>query len=178
MKQNELKENAGSRHRRKRVGRGPGSGHGKTSGRGNKGQRARSGRGIHSGFEGGQMPLVRRVPKRGFYHLRKREYLQINVEYLNRFEAGEKITPESLKERGLIKGSKNLVKVLGRGELTRKLEVTAHAFSRGAIHKIEAAGGKVEVLGLRQADGRHQILDLKNENRQESSKNKGLHRKV
>jgi large subunit ribosomal protein L15 len=102
------------------------------------------------------MPLVRRVPKRGFYHLKKREYIQINVEYLNQFEAGAKITPASLKERGLIKGSKNLVKVLGKGELTRKLEVTAHAFSRGAIHKIEAAGGKVEVLGLRQADCGHQ----------------------
>ncbi len=93
------------------------------------------------------MPLVRRVPKRGFHHLRKKEYALVNVEHLNRFEAGGRITPEGLKERGLIKRSKDLVKVLGKGELTKKgLEVTAHAFSQGAIHKIEAAGGKVEVI--------------------------------
>jgi len=113
MKLNELRPQPGSRHRRKRVGRGPGSGHGKTSGRGHKGMGARSGGKVHSGFEGGQMPLVRRVPKRGFYHLRKREYILINVEHLNRFEAKEKVDLESLQEMGLIKKSKNLIKVLG-----------------------------------------------------------------
>ncbi len=149
MKLNELKPQPGSKHRRKIVGRGPGSGHGKTSGRGHKGARARSGAKVHSGFEGGQMPLVRRVPKRGFYHLRKREYALINVERLNQFEAGVKITPEGLREMGFIKKSEGLVKILGKGELTRKgLEVTAHAFSRGAINKIEAAGGKAEVIKL------------------------------
>ncbi|NOX97838.1 MAG: 50S ribosomal protein L15 [Nitrospirae bacterium] len=147
MKLNELRPQPGSRHRRKRVGRGPGSGHGKTSGRGHKGMGARSGGKVHSGFEGGQMPLVRRVPKRGFHHLRKREYILINVEHLNRFEAKEKVDLESLQEMGLIKKSKNLIKVLGKGELTKEgLEVTAHAFSRGAVHKIEAAGGKVEII--------------------------------
>ena len=93
------------------------------------------------------MPLVRRVPKRGFHHPRKREYALVNVEHLNRFVAGGRITPEGLKERGLIKSPKDLVKVLGNGELTKKgLEVTAHAFSQGAIHKIKAAGGKAEVI--------------------------------
>lgn len=147
MKLNELKPHPGSKYKRKRIGRGPGSGQGKTSGRGHKGSGARSGGKTHSGFEGGQMPLVRRVPKRGFYHLRKKEYALVNIEHLNRFQAGEKISPESLKNMGLIKKSKSLVKVLGQGELLRKkLKVTAHAFSQGAIQKIEAAEGKVEMI--------------------------------
>ncbi|MCD5397490.1 50S ribosomal protein L15 [candidate division NPL-UPA2 bacterium] len=147
MKLNELKPQPGSKHRRKRVGRGPGSGQGKTSGRGHKGANARSGGKVHSGFEGGQMPLVRRVPKRGFHPLKKREYILVNIEHLNRFKMGEKIAPEGLKEMGLIKRSKDLVKILGKGELAKKgLEVAAHAFSRGAIHKIKAAGGKVEII--------------------------------
>lgn len=147
MKLNELKPQSDSRHRRKRVGRGPGSGRGKTSGRGHKGAGARSGGKVHSGFEGGQMSLVRRVPKRGFHHRGKKEYALVNVGYLNRFPAGEKIGPEGLKGMGLIKKSKKLVKILGQGELVRKgLEVMAHAFSREAIHKIEAAEGKVEVI--------------------------------
>lgn len=147
MKLNELKPQPGSRHRRKRVGRGSGSGQGKTSGRGHKGAGARSGGKVHPGFEGGQMPLVRRVPKRGFHNLGKKEYALVNVEYLNQFPVGEKIGLESLKKIGLIKKSRKLVKILGRGELVRKkLEVTAHAFSREAIHKIEAAGGRVEII--------------------------------
>ena len=150
MKLNELKPQDGSGHRRKRVGRGSGSGHGKTSGRGHKGSGARTGRKTHSGFEGGQMPLVRRVPKRGFYHPRKMDYSLVNVEGLNRFEAGGEVNPQGMQEMGLIKSSKGLVKILGKGELTGKgLKVAAHAFSRGAIQKIEAAGGKVEVLGSR-----------------------------
>lgn len=147
MKLNELKPSPGSKHRRKRVGRGPGSGHGKTSCRGHKGSGSRSGSKMHSGFEGGQMPLIRRIPKRGFASLNRKEYALINIEYLNRFKEGDKITPDSLKEIGMVKKSEKLVKVLGRGELTvKKLQITAHAFSQNAVSKIEASGGKAEVV--------------------------------
>lgn len=147
MRLHELKPHPGARRRAKRVGRGTGSGHGKTSGRGQKGQGARSGGTKEPWFEGGQTPLVRRVPKRGFKNPFRKEYAVVNVADLaQRFEDGAAVTPESLDERGLIKGRDRLVKILGDGELSRPLEVRAHAFSRSAVAKIEAAGGKVEVL--------------------------------
>lgn len=147
MRLHELKPHPGARRRAKRVGRGTGSGHGKTSGRGQKGQGARSGGKKQPWFEGGQTPLVRRVPKRGFKNPFRTEYAVVNVADLaRRFEDGAAVTPESLDERGLIRGRDRLVKILGDGELSRPLEVRAHAFSRSAVSKIEAAGGKVEVL--------------------------------
>ncbi|MDN5331567.1 MAG: large subunit ribosomal protein [Tepidanaerobacteraceae bacterium] len=146
MRLHDLRPAKGSKKRPKRVGRGIGSGHGKTSTRGHKGQNARSGGGVRPGFEGGQMPLVRRIPKRGFTNKFKKEYAIINVEDLNVFEENTRVTPELLKERGLIKQIKDGVKVLGDGELKVKLEVVAHAFSSSAKEKIEAAGGKAEVI--------------------------------
>jgi len=135
---------AGGSHRdRKRVGRGPGSGKGKTAGRGQKGQKARSGGSIPAGFEGGQMPLHRRIPKRGFTSRNRVEYQTVNLYQLEGFE-GE-VTPQSLKAAGLVRSSKKLVKILGSGELGGALNITAHAFSRGAREKIEAAGGTATV---------------------------------
>ncbi|MEW6553364.1 MAG: 50S ribosomal protein L15 [Actinomycetota bacterium] len=145
MKINDLKPAEGSVQAPKRVGRGRSSGHGKTSGRGMKGQKARSKTRI--GFEGGQMPLQRRVPKlRGFKPRNKKEFHLVNVERLNDFADGETITPETLVERGLLKRLDKEVKILGRGELERRLTVKAHAFTRGAVAKIEAAGGSTEVV--------------------------------
>ena len=147
MKLNELKYNEGSKKDIKRVGRGSSSGTGKTSGRGQKGQKARSGGGIRPGFEGGQLPLYRRLPKRGFSNaMFKKEYAVINVADLNNFDEGTKVTPELLKEMGIIKNALCGIKVLGNGELTKKLEVRAHKFSLTAKEKIEAAGGKAEVM--------------------------------
>ncbi|SHM85459.1 LSU ribosomal protein L15P [Caldanaerovirga acetigignens] len=146
MRLHDLKPAKGSRKRPKRVGRGIGSGHGKTSTRGHKGQNARSGGGVRPGFEGGQMPLIRRIPKRGFTNKFKKEYAIVNVKDLNVFEENTKVTPELLKEKGLIKQIKDGVKILGDGELNVKLEVVAHAFSSSAKEKIEAAGGKAEVI--------------------------------
>lgn len=134
--------------RKKRVGRGPGSGHGGTSGRGEKGQKARSGKGARPGFEGGQTPLIRRLPKRGFTNIPfKRRYEIINLQALNRFEKDFVVTPEQLKDLGLIKRSAAGLKVLGGGQVLVPLTVKAHAFSKEAKAKIEAAGGKAEVLG-------------------------------
>jgi large subunit ribosomal protein L15 len=145
MKPYELKPAAGATKKRKRIGRGPGSGHGKTATKGHKGQNARSGRGVGRGFEGGQMPLQRRLPKRGFTNIFKKSYIVVNVEQLMRFADGELITPDVLNEKGIIK--KGLpVKILGQGELSKKLNVRAHKFSQTAIQKIEASGGKVEVI--------------------------------
>ena len=142
----QLKSPPGSKHRKKRVGRGPGSGYGKTSGRGQKGTGARSGGGVRPGFEGGQMPLVRRVPKRGFTH-QGREYTEINVGRLNKFEESADVTPENLRQMRIIKEKKCLIKILGEGELTKKgLRVSAHRFSKGAQRKIEELGGRVEVI--------------------------------
>ncbi|MEX0856275.1 MAG: 50S ribosomal protein L15 [Gemmatimonadota bacterium] len=141
----DLRPAPGSRKNRKRLGRGPGSGTGKTSGRGEKGQKARSGASIPAGFEGGQMPLQRRIPKGGFTPLRRVEYQVVNVRTLEEMAESE-ITPLVLKSRGLIGSLKDPVKVLGTGELTRKLSVSAHAFSQSAREKIEAAGGSVETL--------------------------------
>ena len=144
MDLSELRPAQGKKRARKRVGRGMGSGAGKTSGRGHKGQGARSGGGVRPGFEGGQMPLTRRVPKRGFHNLFRTEYTPVNLDGLGAFAAGEEVTPETLRARGLVR--RGLVKVLGRGDLDRALVVKAHGFSQSARRKIEAAGGSVEVL--------------------------------
>jgi large subunit ribosomal protein L15 len=146
MKLHELKPAAGSRHRKKIVGRGPGSGHGQTSGRGEKGQKARSGGGTHPWFEGGQLPLHRRVPKRGFVNIFRQEIAILNVGDLERFAPGTAVSPESLQEAGLVPASASAVKILGKGTLSKSLTVTAHRFSKGAAAKIEAAGGRAEVI--------------------------------
>jgi len=148
MKLHELAPNPGARQERKRLGRGIGSGLGKTSGRGHKGQKARSGGGVRPGFEGGQMPLLRRLPKRGFSNAPfKVRYEVVNVADLDRFDAGTVVTPELLDETRVCKNATKGVKVLGTGELTKALTVRAHAVSASARQKIEAAGGKVEVIG-------------------------------
>jgi large subunit ribosomal protein L15 len=145
---NNLHPAPGSTHKKKRVGRGPGSGLGKTAGRGNKGQKSRSGYSSKAGFEGGQMPLQRRLPKRGFTNIFKKEWLETNLAALeNAFAAGEEITPEILHLRGLIPKAKHDVVVLGNGELSKALKVSAHRFTKSARAKIEAAGGTVTVLG-------------------------------
>ena len=140
----ELRPAKGTRHAKKRVGRGPGSGTGKTSGRGHKGQGSRSGGGVRPGFEGGQMPLTRRVPKRGFHNPFRTRYTPVNLDGLGLFEAGQEVSPDLLREKGLL--GRGLVKILGRGELEKPLTVKAHGFSRSAREKIEAAGGRAEVL--------------------------------
>ena len=147
MKLHELKASAGSRKKRTIVGRGPGSGLGKTSGRGEKGQKARSGYSRKPGFEGGQLPLYRRLPKRGFSNAKfKTVYAVINLSDLNKFEDGAVVSPEILKEMGLVKNQLDGIKVLGNGKLERKLTVKAHAFSVVAKKQIEELGGKVEVI--------------------------------
>lgn len=137
---------AGSVKNRKRIGRGPGSGTGKTAGKGHKGQNARSGGGVKPGFEGGQMPLQRRLPKRGFTPLNKMVYALVNVRDLDTFDAGSVVDPAMLIEAGFIKCERDGVKILGDGELTKAVTVKAHKFSKSAAAKIEAAGGKVEEL--------------------------------
>lgn len=147
MKLHELKYNEGSKKDVKRLGRGSSSGTGKTSGKGHKGQNARSGGGVRVGFEGGQLPLYRRLPKRGFSNaMFKKEYAVINVSDLNMFDEGTTVTPELLKEMGVIKKGLSGIKVLGNGEVEKKLTVRAHVFSSVAKEKIEAAGGKAEVM--------------------------------
>lgn len=146
MRLHDLKPAEGARRDRKRVGRGIGSGLGKTSGRGHKGQKARSGGGVRPGFEGGQMPLTRRLPKRGFTNIFKKEYAIVNLDALNKFEDGSTITPELLIETGIIKSIKDGVKILGDGELNKKFTIQAHKFSKNAIEKIQAVGGKAEVI--------------------------------
>ncbi len=147
MKLNELKNHPGSTHRRKIVGRGPGSGLGKTSGRGEKGQKARSGASIKPWFEGGQNPLYKRIPRRGFNNARfTTRYSVVNVSDLNRFEDNTTVTPELLKEVGLVKKELSGVKILGSGNLEKKLTVKANLFTNSAINKIESIGGKVEVI--------------------------------
>ncbi|HEU4342958.1 MAG TPA: 50S ribosomal protein L15 [Candidatus Binatia bacterium] len=146
MKLSDLRPAVGSTKKRKRVGRGDGSGHGKTSCRGHKGQGARAGGGTRPGFEGGQMPLQRRLPKRGFHNPFRMKVSVVNLDKLERFPAGSEVTPESLAERGLVHGKKTLVKILGDGSLTRALTVRAHNFSAKAKEKIEASGGKAELI--------------------------------
>ncbi|MGG1519920.1 50S ribosomal protein L15 [Paenibacillus oryzisoli] len=146
MKLHELSSATGARQTRKRVGRGTGSGMGKTSTRGHKGQNARSGGGVRPGFEGGQNPLYRRLPKRGFTNRFRTEYAIVNLEDLNNFAAGTEITPEVLMESGIVKAPKDGIKILGNGEITVKLTVKANKFSQSAIEKIQAAGGQTEVI--------------------------------
>ena len=145
MKLHTMQPNLGATTTRKRVGRGVGSGLGKTSGKGHKGQNARSGGGVRPGFEGGQLPLFRRLPKRGFSNARfKTRFATINLSDLNRFEDGAVVTPELLKEMGLIKNQLDGIKVLGNGKLEKKLTVKAHQFSSSAQREIEGNGGKIE----------------------------------
>ncbi len=146
MNLNNLKPNCGSTRSKKRVGRGNASGNGTTAGRGMNGQRSRSGSKISAYFEGGQMPLSRRIPKRGFRNIFKKKYAIINIADLNRFENEEVITPERLIEEGMVKNVMSGIKILSNGQLDKKLTIKAHCFSQEAIHKIEAAGGKVEVI--------------------------------
>ena len=146
MNLSELKPAVGSKHSDNfRRGRGHGSGNGKTAGKGHKGQKARSGA-PRPGFEGGQMPLYRRIPKRGFTNINSLEIVGINVDVLNRFEDGAEVTVDTLVEAGIVKNTKDGVKILGNGELTKKLTVKANAFSAGATEKIQALGGTVEVI--------------------------------
>ena len=146
MKLHELNYTEGARRNSKRIGRGHGSGWGKTAGKGSKGQNARSGGGVALGFEGGQTPIWRRLPKRGFTNFTRKEYSIVNVELLNRFEDGAEITPELLKQAGLVRKELDGVKILGVGELEKKLTVKANKFSKSAVEAIEKAGGKVEVI--------------------------------
>ena len=147
MKLHELQKNIGATHAKKRVGRGSGSGLGKTSGRGQKGQKARSGGGVNPVFEGGQLPLYRRIPKRGFKNaMFKTTYAVINVEELNVFEDGTVVTPALLKETGIIKNQLDGVKVLGNGKLEKKLTIQANKFSTSALEKIKESGSKAEVI--------------------------------
>jgi large subunit ribosomal protein L15 len=139
-----LRPPRGSRHRKVRVGRGIGSKLPKTAGAGNKGQKSRQGYSQRPGFEGGQMPLHRRIPKRGFHNPFSKEYAVVNLEALKAFAAGDVVTPESLRERGVVHGGSRPIKILGDGELNSALTVRAHAFSRSAEEKIARAGGKVE----------------------------------
>jgi len=146
MKLHELKPATGARRPRKRVGRGPGSGLGKTAGRGHNGQKSRSGYSSRPGFEGGQMPLARRLPKRGFFNIFRTEYRVVNVDRLNDFEAGSTVTPEALKAAGVLRKGKARIKILGNGELKVALTVQAHRFTKSAVDKIKAAGGTAELL--------------------------------
>lgn len=146
MELNQLNSNPGSVKCKKRVGRGNGSGSGTTAGRGMNGQKCRSGATIRAYFEGGQMPLSRRVPKRGFTNIFKKDYAIVNIEVLNQFDDGAKITPDMLIDKGLIKKTKDGLKVLSRGNIQKKLTVKAHSFSDEAKEKIVSAGGKVEVI--------------------------------
>ena len=147
MRLHNLRPRPGAKHRRKRLGQGESSGHGKTSGRGGKGQTARSGSSIRIGFEGGQMPLIRRIPKRGFNNARfGTRYLPVNLEALNQFENGARVDLETMRKAGLANGRGAIIKILGEGELTKKLTVSAHAFSASAKAKIEGKGGVCEFI--------------------------------
>jgi large subunit ribosomal protein L15 len=146
MKLHELSPAEGSKKSVKRIGRGHGSGWGKTAGKGHKGQKARSGKGMRVGFEGGQMPLQRRIPKRGFNNIFAKKVVAINVGTLNKFEDGAVVDIAALTEKGIVKNSFDSVKILSNGTITKKLTVKASAFSEGAKAKIEAAGGKAEVI--------------------------------
>ena len=148
MRLHDLKPRPGAKHRVKRIGQGESSGHGKTSGRGGKGQTARSGSSIRIGFEGGQMPLIRRIPKRGFNNVRfGNQFIAVNVGDLNQFDDGARVDEAALRTIGLANGRSSGIKILGDGELTKKLTVSAHAFSALARSKIEAKGGACELVG-------------------------------
>ncbi len=153
MRLHDLKPRPGAKHHRKRLGQGESSGHGKTSGRGGKGQTARSGSSIRIGFEGGQMPLIRRIPKRGFNTARHgTRYVPVNVSALNRFDDGSRVDEATLRAVGLVNGRADGVKILGDGDLARKLMVSAQAFSASARSKIEAKGGACEIAGPKPAE--------------------------
>jgi large subunit ribosomal protein L15 len=153
MRLHNLKPRPGAKHRTKRLGQGESSGHGKTSGRGGKGQTARSGSSIRIGFEGGQMPLIRRIPKRGFNNARfATTYLGVNVAKLNQFDDGARVDEAALRAVGLANGLADGIKILGDGELSKKLTVNAHAFSASARAKIEAKGGTCEIAGRKPAE--------------------------
>ncbi len=153
MRLHDLKPRPGAKHRRKRLGQGESSGHGKTSGRGGKGQTARSGSSIRIGFEGGQMPLIRRIPKRGFNNARHGiRYLAINIGSLNAFEDGARVDEAALRGAGLANGRADGIKILGDGEIKKKLAVSAHAFSASARAKIEAQGGTCEIVGAKKPE--------------------------
>ncbi len=143
---NSLKPARGATHKQKRLGRGRGSGRGKTAGRGEKGQWSRSGTSMRPGFEGGQMPLHRRLPKRGFTNIFRKEYTIVNLEQLARFETGTKVTPQLLKEAGIVRRADLNIKILGDGELKNALTISAYKFSESAKHKILKAGGQVQVM--------------------------------
>lgn len=150
MRLHDLKPRPGAKHRRKRLGQGESSGHGKTSGRGGKGQTARSGSSIRIGFEGGQMPLIRRIPKRGFNNARHTTaYVAVNLDSLKQFDNGARIDVEAIRNAGLANGPVKLVKILADGEITKKLTVVAHKFSAAAKQKIEAAGGTCEIVAVK-----------------------------
>ena len=156
MKQHELAPSIGARHKRKRIGRGLGSGHGRTAGKGSKGQLARAGRHIRPGFEGGQNPLIKRLPeKRGFTNIFRVEYDTINITVLNRFGADSEVTPQQFVDEGLVKSLKKPIKILGNGELLKPLTVSAHKFTQTARSKIEAAGGMVEEINSESGTKRH-----------------------
>ena len=156
MKQHELGPSTGARHKRKRIGRGLGSGHGRTAGKGSKGQLARAGRHIRPGFEGGQNPLIKRLPeKRGFTNIFRVEYDTINITVLNRFEADSEVTPQRFVDEGLVKSLRKPIKILGNGELLKPLTVSAHKFTQTARSKIEAAGGMVEEIDSESGTKRH-----------------------
>ena len=146
MKLGELPVPRGAHHRTKRLGCGESSGHGKTSGKGHKGQKSRSGPGLPPGFEGGQVPMIRKIPKRGFRHLQRIPIQTVNVKELNRFPAGSVLDPAAFTQAGLVGTARHLVKILGDGALDRALKVKAHRFSKSALEKIAAAGGSAEVL--------------------------------
>jgi large subunit ribosomal protein L15 len=146
MKLHEMKPVEGARKSRNRVGRGMSSGNGKTSARGHNGQNSRSGGGVGPTFEGGQLPLFRRIPKRGFTNINRKEYAVLNLNDLNRFEDGTEVTPEMLKENGIVKNAKSGIKVLGNGTLEKKLTIKAHKFSGSAAKAIEEQGGSYEVI--------------------------------
>jgi large subunit ribosomal protein L15 len=143
---NTLAPAKGANRKNKRVGRGIGSGHGKTATRGYKGQKSRSGTSIRPGFEGGQMPLHRRLPKRGFNNVFRKEYTIVNLDTLSQFEAGASVAPETLLEKGIVKKLRDGIKILGSGELKHAVNVRAHKFSKGAAEKIQSAGGTIEVI--------------------------------
>jgi large subunit ribosomal protein L15 len=153
MRLHDLKPRPGAKHRVKRLGQGESSGHGKTSGRGGKGQTARSGSSIRIGFEGGQMPLIRRIPKRGFNNARfAKQFIAVNVGELNQFDDGARVDETALRATGLANGRADGIKILGTGELSKKLTVSAHAFSASARSKIEAKGGACEVITRKPAE--------------------------
>ncbi|ONI39372.1 50S ribosomal protein L15 [Candidatus Epulonipiscium fishelsonii] len=146
MNLSQLKPSPGSKTESFRVGRGHGSGNGKFAGRGRDGQNSRSGGGVRPGFEGGQMPLYRRLPKRGFKNRNSKEIVDIDISLLNRFEDGETVTVEAITQKGIVKNPRDGIKILGTGELTKKVNVSVNAFSKSAKEKIEALGGKAEVI--------------------------------